>query len=198
MRILSLLAVFLLTASCQQQIQTENPMESRLRQGQDPMGRPLLEVELELLERLPESGEIQLLSAPRLTVWEGTRANMTVLNQQAYLAHFEVEYSPEKKTALADPVVAVFEDGVKVDVLPHRMENGFWGGAVTVSLSHLREMEKHTVQLGDQKVEIQIPDGESRTRYLSLEGREEPLWFIGLGKDFRNRELMVRIRYRQP
>ncbi len=72
-----------------------------------------LEVVLRAVAKQERSEEI---TAPRLLVYNNTRANMQVLRHISYIRDFEVEIA--QAAAVANPVVDVVRDGVVLDVRP--------------------------------------------------------------------------------
>ena len=54
--------------------------------------------------------------APRLTAYNGQRANVTVLNQVSYISDFDVEIA--QASQIGDPIVQTLRDGVILDLRP--------------------------------------------------------------------------------
>jgi len=54
--------------------------------------------------------------APRLTAYNGQRANVTVLNQVSYISDFDVEIA--QAAQIGDPIVQTLRDGVVLDLRP--------------------------------------------------------------------------------
>lgn len=73
------------------------------------------EVEL-ILRAVRKSERINQVTAPRITVFNTERANVTVLNQVAYIKDFDAEIA--QAAAIVEPVVDVIQDGVVLDVRP--------------------------------------------------------------------------------
>ncbi|MBN2490616.1 MAG: hypothetical protein JXQ29_07195 [Planctomycetes bacterium] len=73
------------------------------------------EVEL-ILRAVRKSERINQVTAPRITVFNTQRANVTVLNQVAYIKDFDAEIA--QAAAIVEPVVDVIQDGVVLDVRP--------------------------------------------------------------------------------
>ena len=73
------------------------------------------EVEL-ILRAVRKSERINLVTAPRITVFNTERANVTVLNQVSYIKDFDAEIA--QAAAIVEPVVDVIQDGVVLDVRP--------------------------------------------------------------------------------
>lgn len=75
------------------------------------------DVELNILLRAVEKREnIEVVDAQTLTVLNGQRANISVINQTAYIQDFNVEVATA--SFIADPEVNVIQDGVVLDVRP--------------------------------------------------------------------------------
>ncbi len=72
-----------------------------------------LETILRAVEKQDRSEEI---AAPRLLIYNNTRANMQVLRQTSFIRDYEVEIA--QAAAVANPVVDVVKDGVVLDVRP--------------------------------------------------------------------------------
>lgn len=72
-----------------------------------------LEVVLRAVSKQERSEEIV---APRLLVYNNTRANMSALRHTSYIRDFDVEIA--QSAAVANPVVDVISDGVVLDVRP--------------------------------------------------------------------------------
>ena len=75
------------------------------------------DTELEMILRaVTKNDRSQEITAPRLLVYNNTRANMAVVRQTTYIKDFEVEIA--QAAAVANPVVGVVKDGVSLDVRP--------------------------------------------------------------------------------
>ena len=72
-----------------------------------------VEVILRAVEKRERSEEIQ---APRLLIYNNTRASMSFLRQVSYIKDFDVEIA--QASTAANPVVDVVNDGVSLDVRP--------------------------------------------------------------------------------
>ena len=72
-----------------------------------------LEVILRAVEKSDRSTEV---IAPRLTAYNGQRANVTVLNQLSYISDFDVEIA--QASQIGDPIVQTLRDGVILDLRP--------------------------------------------------------------------------------
>ena len=69
-----------------------------------------------ILRAVAKSERVEIVTAPRLLVFNTARANITVLNQLAYVQDFDVEIA--QGASIADPIVNVVEDGVVLDMRP--------------------------------------------------------------------------------
>ncbi|HEV8111639.1 MAG TPA: hypothetical protein VGR31_02605 [Planctomycetota bacterium] len=77
----------------------------------------LNDLQLELILRaVSKSERVELVTSPRITVYNTARGNLAVLNQVAYVQDFNVEIA--QAASIADPIVNVVQDGVVLDVRP--------------------------------------------------------------------------------
>jgi type II secretory pathway component GspD/PulD (secretin)/tetratricopeptide (TPR) repeat protein len=75
------------------------------------------DTQLEVILRAVEKSErIQEITAPRITVYNTQRANVSVLNQVSYVQDYEVEIA--QASNIANPVVQTIRDGIVLDVRP--------------------------------------------------------------------------------
>ncbi len=75
------------------------------------------DTQLEVILRAVEKSErVQQITAPRITVYNTQRANVSVLNQVSYVQDFEVEIA--QASNIANPVVQTIQDGIVLDVRP--------------------------------------------------------------------------------
>jgi type II secretory pathway component GspD/PulD (secretin) len=77
----------------------------------------LNDLQLQLVLRaVAKSERVELVTSPRITVYNTARGNLAVLNQVAYVQDFNVEIA--QAASIADPIVNVIQDGVVLDVRP--------------------------------------------------------------------------------
>ncbi|MHC4942933.1 MAG: hypothetical protein ACYTG7_07915 [Planctomycetota bacterium] len=69
-----------------------------------------------ILRAVSKSSTSNIIQAPSLSVYNGERANITVLQHVTYVKDFEPEIA--QSSVIAEPVVAVARDGVILDVRP--------------------------------------------------------------------------------
>ena len=75
------------------------------------------DTELEVVLRAVAKQErSEIITAPRLLIYNNTRASMSVLRHTSYIRDFDVEIA--QAAAVANPVVDVVRDGVVLDVRP--------------------------------------------------------------------------------
>lgn len=75
------------------------------------------DTQLEVILRAVQKYErLNTLHAPKLTVYNTQRANLTVLNEIAYIKDFDVEIA--QAAVIADPIVDKIREGVVLDVKP--------------------------------------------------------------------------------
>jgi len=69
-----------------------------------------------ILRAVSKSERVELVTAPRILVFNTGRANLTVLNQVAYVSDFDIEIA--QGASIADPIISVIQDGAILDVRP--------------------------------------------------------------------------------
>ncbi len=75
------------------------------------------DTQLEVILRAVEKSErIEQISAPRLTVYDTQRANVSVMTQNSYVQDFDVEIA--QAAAIGDPIIQTIRDGIILDVRP--------------------------------------------------------------------------------
>ncbi|MDA1194365.1 MAG: hypothetical protein O2894_04205 [Planctomycetota bacterium] len=75
------------------------------------------DTQLEVILRAVEKSErIQEITAPRITVYNTQRANVSMLNQVSYVQDYEVEIA--QASNIANPVIQTIQDGIVLDVRP--------------------------------------------------------------------------------
>jgi len=69
-----------------------------------------------ILRAVSKSSNSEVIHAPNLTVYNGQRAHINVLNHISYVKDFEVEIA--QGAVIADPIVAILRNGPQLDVRP--------------------------------------------------------------------------------
>jgi type II secretory pathway component GspD/PulD (secretin) len=116
-----------------------------------------LQAEL-ILRAVSKSERVELVTSPRLLVFNTARANLAVLNQVAYVKDFNVEIA--QAASIADPIVDVIQDGVVLDVRPVvSADRRFIMMELRPTVAVLqRPIEEVNTSLGSQNaVSIQLP-----------------------------------------
>jgi hypothetical protein len=119
-------------------------------------------VSLEEMKRtlgaMVDAGDAALINEPRLVVFEGSRASMTVANQTAFIDHFDFERTPT--SILMDPEIGVFMSGLLIDMVPQgRNDDGKLELEFHLTLSELIEMNEveSSYPFGGAPLTIQVP-----------------------------------------
>ena len=130
-----------------------------------------------LLAALERRG-VETVTAPRLTAFPFQRAELSILDRQAYIADYGLRIVPahgsEGPAEVADPVVAHAESGVRMNLRCVPLSNGKL--ALEARIEHtdvVQPIPTQKIKLGAQghPVTIQIPE----TKRIKLEGRFEML-----------------------
>jgi type II secretory pathway component GspD/PulD (secretin) len=127
----------------------------------------LNDLQLEMILRaVSKSSRIELVTAPNLLVFNTARANLTVLNQVAYVQDYDIEIA--QGASIADPIIDVIQDGVILDVMPVvSADRRFITLELRPTVAELqRPILELATSLGSQNtVTIQLPEVEiSRVR----------------------------------
>ena len=69
-----------------------------------------------ILRAVEKSERVQQITAPRITVYNTQRANVSVVNQISYVQDYEVEIA--QASNIANPVIQTIQEGVVLDVRP--------------------------------------------------------------------------------
>ncbi len=121
------------------------------------LDQPALQKLLRLIEGLDG---VELVTAPRVVVHAGARANLSVLEQTAYIKDYELTLLPDLGQELADPVIDVLQTGVVLDIRAVPIDDRL---AVKAAFSYstaekpIRSQELR-LGAGGQVVTIQLPE----------------------------------------
>jgi tetratricopeptide (TPR) repeat protein len=69
-----------------------------------------------LFRAVEKNVDTSLVNAPRLTIFNNQRANLTLVNQVSYVKDYDVEVA--QTAFIADPLVDIVQDGLTLDVRP--------------------------------------------------------------------------------
>ncbi len=123
-----------------------------------PAGTDLLDdTQVELILRAIKGGKLDLITAPRISVYDGQRANVSVLNQQSYVSDFSVVKT--ERGQIANPWVQVIKEGVMVDMRPTLSADKRY---VTLDFHATfaelqRPIPQRTIKVGRNEMRIQRP-----------------------------------------
>jgi hypothetical protein len=108
------------------------------------------------IEALTASGEAGLLTAPQITTLAGQRANVSVLQQLAYVQDYEVASGSH----VADPVIATVQEGLVLDLLAKSADDGVLVDATLTLSDVVRPIPEFKTRLaaGGPEVTIQMPE----------------------------------------
>lgn len=108
------------------------------------------------IEALTLAGQATPLTAPQITTLAGQRANVSVLQQIAYVQDFEVESGSN----IADPVIATLQEGLILDLRAKTTADGLLVDT-TLTLSDVVQPIpefKTSLSSGGAEVTIQMPE----------------------------------------
>jgi general secretion pathway protein D len=112
-----------------------------------------------ILRAVQKTSTTEVIHAPNLTVFNGQRAHINVLNHISYVKDFEVEIA--QGAVIADPIVAVLRDGPTLDVRPVvSSDRRFVTMEVRPTLLNLIEpiaVFRTSLAVGNE-VELQLPE----------------------------------------
>jgi len=130
----------------------------------------LNDLQLQLVLRAVEKSErTEIVSSPRVLISNTGRANLTFLNQVAYVKDFDVEIA--QAASIADPIVDIVEEGVILDVRPVvSADRRFVTLELRPTIAQLtRPIEEAVTTLGSQNsVTIQLPELDLRKARTSI------------------------------
>jgi type II secretory pathway component GspD/PulD (secretin) len=122
----------------------------------------LNDMQLEMVLRaVSKSERAELVTAPRVLVFNTARANIAVMNQVAYVKDFDVQIA--QAASIADPIIDVVQDGVVLDVRPVvSADRRFILMELRPTIAELqRPIPERVTTLGSQNsVTIQLPEVE--------------------------------------
>ncbi len=78
-----------------------------------------------LLTRIAQQPGASVISAPRLTVYDRQKANVSVLNQISFVQDYDVEQAKDG-SSIADPIIGVIQEGLVIDFTPTLSNDRRW------------------------------------------------------------------------
>lgn len=115
-----------------------------------------------LLEQFGAAGSVEFLTAPSLTAYANQRANVSVLNQVAYVKDYTIEVVEPGAREIADPQVAVITEGLVLDLRATPLGDGVLGLDLQLQSSELlrpiRTLKLRLSTANALEVEIGLPE----------------------------------------
>ncbi len=123
-----------------------------------------------LLRAVEKNIDQTLVNAPRLTIYNRQRANLSIVNQVSYVKDYDVEVA--QTAFIADPLVDVVQDGLTLDVRPTVSFDRKWvkldlQPTVATLLRPIRTFETNLSGL-TVPVVIELPEVTTRTAQTSV------------------------------
>jgi len=152
----------------------------------------LNDLQLEMiLTAVSKSERVELVTSPRILVFNTARSHLAVLNQVAYVQDFDVEIA--QAASIADPIISVVEDGVQLDVRPVvSADRRFLTLEVRPTVMELkRPIKTFTTSLGasGNSVTIQLPEVEKSMIKTSIPMPDGGTVLLGGQKIHQNQDL---------
>jgi len=152
----------------------------------------LNDLQLEMiLTAVSKSERVELVTAPKILVFNTARSNLAVMNQVAYVQDFDVEIA--QAASIADPIISVVEDGVILDVRPVvSADRRFVTLEVRPTVAELkRPIRSFATSLGvsPQTVTIQLPEVEKSMIKTSIPMPDGGTVLLGGQKIHENQDL---------
>jgi len=150
----------------------------------------LNDLQLQLILRaVSKSERLEIVTAPRIVVHNAARGNLSVLNQVAYVSDFDIEIA--QAASIADPIIAVIQDGVILDVRPVvSADRRFITLEMRPTIAQLtRPIEERPTSTGTQNtVNIQLPEVEIQRVRTSIPIPDGGTVLLGGLKESTNRD----------
>ena len=129
---------------------------------------PSAEEFAQLLEQAQSRPGAELVVSPRIAVRPGQRANLSVLNQVAYIKDYELVVVEPDEVEIADPVIDVVQEGILVDLKTIALTPDTYGISVELTQSTLaRPIPTKTLRIGARRAEVTIGLPEVTTLRMS-------------------------------
>jgi hypothetical protein len=105
--------------------------------------------------------EVDRVTAPRIAAWNGTKAELSVMDQVAYIKDWKLRIVEPGPQEIAEPTIDIVQDGFEVSMRATALDERTYGldlGFVSSKLE--RPMQTRKIRLSatnDKAVEIGIP-----------------------------------------
>jgi hypothetical protein len=112
-----------------------------------------------LLRNVQATEGAAVVSSPRVTVYDGQKANVSMLNQVSFVQDYDIEVLKDG-TQVADPIIGVLHEGITLDFQPQRTPDGKAAVIEFVGTWSVlqRPIPDKEVDVGGQTVTIQLPE----------------------------------------
>jgi hypothetical protein len=102
---------------------------------------------------------VKILTAPRLTTYDGQKANISMLNQTSYVQDYDVGKAPDGST-VADPIIGVIAEGLTLEFQAKIRKDGTGIDfeSTTSWADIVRPIPTFETELAGTKVTIQLPE----------------------------------------
>ncbi|MFV1957799.1 MAG: hypothetical protein ACC662_00155 [Planctomycetota bacterium] len=101
---------------------------------------------------------VRMLSAPRLTTFDGQKADISVLGQTSYVKDYDVRTDAKGRT-MVDPVIGMVQDGLVVEATASILDGNRIALDARVSYAELRRpIDEMETTIAGQTVTIQLPE----------------------------------------
>ncbi len=152
----------------------------------------LNDLQLEMiLTAVSKSERVEIVTAPKILVYNTARSNLAVMNQVAYVQDFDVEIA--QAASIADPIISVVEDGVILDVRPVvSADRRFVTLEVRPTVAELRRPIRTfvtTLAASGSSVTIQLPEVEKSMIKTSIPMPDGGTVLLGGQKIHENQDL---------
>ena len=115
-----------------------------------------------LLRAVENRADVKLVCAPRITVYSGQKANVSVLNEISYIQDFDVE-TAQDGTEVANPIVQTIQEGTVIDFTPSLAGKGTsigvrFEGTYAAVTRPIPELERALPGGAGKTVKVQLPE----------------------------------------
>ncbi|MDA1265772.1 MAG: hypothetical protein O2816_11890 [Planctomycetota bacterium] len=110
-----------------------------------------------ILEALLAKPGVEVVTTPRLMTFPRQRANVSVINQVAYVKDYDLVVVEPGAVEIVDPVIDVIQEGVTLDLWCVPIERGVFGLDAEMQVATLeRPIPTSTLQIGNLRHEVSI------------------------------------------
>lgn len=115
-----------------------------------------------LMQHFQQEAGFEVVSTPRLKILDRQRAQLSVLNEVAYVKEYRLRLIHPGDVELADPVVETIREGIEIEVIGTPIEDDLYALGVELDLTKLkRPIATRTVRVRagqDGEAEVGMPE----------------------------------------